>query len=72
MPQMTVNMTLDEGDPASPSYSPTLTTDIQEGDNVDVIYLDFAKAFDKVDHGILLHKLQTWRAREIATQLPIQ
>ena len=25
---------------------------------VDVIYLDFAKAFDKVDHGIVLHKIR--------------
>ena len=25
---------------------------------VDMIYLDFPKAFDKVDHGVLLHKLK--------------
>ena len=31
---------------------------IEEGANVDVIYLDFAKAFDKVDHSVLLHKLK--------------
>ena len=25
---------------------------------VDMIYLDFSKAFDKLDHGILLHKIK--------------
>lgn len=28
---------------------------LEDGALVDVIYLDFAKAFDKVDHGVLLH-----------------
>ena len=31
---------------------------MEKGEVVDVIYLDFAKAFDKVDHGILLRKLK--------------
>ena len=25
---------------------------------VDMVYLDFSMAFDKVDHGILIHKLK--------------
>ena len=29
------------------------------GNTVDMVYLDFAKAFDKVDHGVLLHKIKT-------------
>ena len=30
----------------------------EEGKATDTVYLDFAKAFDKVDHGILCHKLK--------------
>ena len=32
--------------------------ELEKSNNVDVIYLDFAKAFDKVNHGILLNKLK--------------
>ena len=32
--------------------------ELEKSSNVDVIHLDFAKAFDKVDHGILLNKLK--------------
>ena len=31
---------------------------LEHDKNVDVIYLDFAKAYDKVDHGILLRKVR--------------
>ena len=31
---------------------------LEDGRSVDMVYLDFSKAFDKVDHGILLHKLK--------------
>ena len=34
-----------------------ITYELEHGKGVDVIYLDFAKAFDKVDHGITLNKL---------------
>ena len=32
---------------------------LEEGHNVDVVYLDFAKAFDKLDFNITLHKLKS-------------
>ena len=31
---------------------------LEDGDNVDIIYLDFAKAFDKVDLALLLRKVR--------------
>ena len=35
-----------------------LLKELEKSNNVDVVYLNFAKAFDTVDHGILLNKLQ--------------
>ena len=35
-----------------------ILADLSQGKDVDVIYLDFAKAFDKVDHKLLLRKIR--------------
>ena len=34
-----------------------IITSLESNTMIDVVYLDFSKAFDKVDHGVLLHKL---------------
>ena len=31
---------------------------LDSNSSIDMVYLDFSKAFDKVEHGILLHKLR--------------
>ena len=37
----------------------TILNIIEDNSNADVIYLDFAKAFDKVDHTIVLNKIKS-------------
>ena len=32
---------------------------------MDMVYLDFAKTFDKVDHGVLFHKIKMLGITEI-------
>ena len=38
-------------------YEDILNT-LEKGQNYDVVYTDFAKAFDKCDHGLIAHKLK--------------
>ena len=40
------------------SFWDTMLTNLEEGGGSDAIYLDFSKAFDKVEHVVLLHKLK--------------
>ena len=36
----------------------TILSGMEDGNNVDTVYLDYAKEFDKVDKGILAHKMK--------------
>lgn len=51
-----------------------LLQSLAEGKNVDIVYLDFAKTFDRVNHDILLHKVKghgdSREAGCVAAQLP--
>ena len=38
-----------------------MTDGLDRGESVDVIFLDFAKAFDKVPHERLLRKMEAYR-----------
>ena len=40
------------------SYWDTILGELEKGNGVDVIYTDFSKAFDKVETGVLIHKLK--------------
>ena len=40
-----------------------LTTNLEGGRQTDIIILDFAKAFDRVNHSLLVHKLQCYGIR---------
>lgn len=45
-------------------YISTVADAIVNGGQVDTVYTDFAKAFDKVDHAILLRKLSSFNVSE--------
>ena len=35
-----------------------LVTEVSDGNNADVVYIDFSKAFDKLDYSIMMTKLK--------------
>ncbi len=46
-----------------------MTRMLNEGHTVDVIYLDFAKAFDSVNHRFLLKKMKSFGLGEVLVRL---
>ena len=57
----TLSMALDEVDPVLTNlleFFDRVTEEVKEKNNVDVIFLDLAKAFDKIPHMRLLAKLR--------------
>ena len=46
------------------SFYEDITSKPENGDDIDAIYLDFPKAFDKVDCNILLHKIKALNITE--------
>ena len=40
-----------------------LSSNLEEGQQTDILIMDFAKAFDKVDHSLLTHKLHHYGIR---------
>ena len=45
------------------SYWDTILDDLEGGGGVDIIYTDLSKAFDKVENGVLLHKVRDCGAK---------
>ena len=37
---------------------------LENGENIEFIYLDFSKAYDRVDHAILIEKMCAWVLKE--------
>lgn len=45
------------------AYTDKIQQCLEDGGQVDVIYTDFSKAFDKVNHQLILDKLVEWVAQ---------